>query len=141
MYLFLSPDESASLGDGAIAVQLRPEGDGLAGVMIRSTENGDKRSMYVCWISNTGKFACSKDVDNSWTVLVKPQASDAIKPNENNKLVLAAVGNEFSFQINDQEVATFTDDSLSSGAWGVYAETTPGNFKAHYDHIAVASAQ
>ncbi len=140
MFLFLNPDEAAELGDGAIASQLRPEGTGLAGIMARYSENGDTRSMYVCWISNSGKFACSKDVNNNWTVIVQPQASAAIKPNENNKLVLAAIGNEFSFQINDEEVASFKDDALTSGAWGVYAETTPGKFKVHYDHIAIAAA-
>jgi S1-C subfamily serine protease len=141
MYLPLHPNESATLGDGAIAVQVRPEGDGFAGVVARYAENGDARSMYVCWISNSGQFGCSKDVNNEWTVIVKPQASATIKPNEYNKVVLAAVGNEFSFEINDEEVATFTDDALTSGGWGVYAETTPGQFKAHYDHIAIASVE
>lgn len=141
LYLPLHPEESASLANGVIEVKVRPEGTGLAGVMARYTENGDARSMYVCWINNAGKFACSKDVNNNWSVLVKPQASAAIKPNENNKLVLAVVGNEFSFQINDEEVAAFTDDAWTSGSWGVYAETTPGKFKAHYDHVEIASVE
>jgi S1-C subfamily serine protease len=138
MYLFLNPDEAAEIANGAVAAQVRPEGTGLAGVMARYSESGDQRSMYVCWINNDAKFGCSKDVNNSWTVVVKPQAHEAIKPNTNNKVVLAAVGNEFSFQVNDQELASFKDDSLTTGAWGVYAETTPGNFKAHYDHVAIA---
>ncbi len=139
MYLFLHPEEAASMGNGAIAVHLRPEGTGLAGVMARYSESGDARSMYVCWINNNSKFACSKDVNNSWTVIVEPQASAAIKPNDYNKLILYGTGNQFSFSINDQEVATFTDDALASGGWGMYAETTPGNFKAHYEHVAIAS--
>ncbi|HEY0605141.1 MAG TPA: trypsin-like peptidase domain-containing protein [Herpetosiphonaceae bacterium] len=141
LYLFLHPDESADFADGAIAAQVRPEGDGLAGIMGRYTEVDGNRSMYVCWINNERKFACSKDVNNSWTVMVETQTSDVIQPDNYNKVVLAIVGNEFSFQVNDQELASFTDDSLTNGAWGVYAETTPGNFKAHYDHIAVAVSE
>ncbi|HEX6288485.1 MAG TPA: S1C family serine protease [Herpetosiphonaceae bacterium] len=141
MYLFLHPDEAADIANGAVAAQIRPEGTGLAGVMARYSEADGKRSMYVCWISNERKFACSKDVNNDWTVMVKPQTHDAIQPDTNNKVVLAVVGNEFSFQINDQEVASFTDDSLTTGGWGVYAETTPGNFKAHYDHIAIGKVE
>ncbi|MBV9787538.1 MAG: trypsin-like peptidase domain-containing protein, partial [Chloroflexi bacterium] len=141
LYLFLHPDESADFPDGAIAAQVRPEGDGLAGIMGRYSEVDGKRSMYVCWINNERKFACSKDVDNNWTVMVETQTSDVIQPDTNNKVVLAIVGNEFSFQVNDEELASFTDDSLKTGAWGVYAETTPGNFKAHYDHIAIATAE
>jgi len=139
MYLYLGPDEAANISDGAIAAQVRPEGDGFAGLMARGSDAGDSRSMYVCWINNNRKFACSKDVNNTWSVIVGPKESAAIVPNQNNKIVLAIVGNEFSFQINDEEVASFTDDSLSAGAWGVYTETTPGKFNAHYDHIAIAS--
>lgn len=141
LYLFLHPDESADFADGAIAAQVQAEGDGLAGIMARYSEADGKRSMYVCWINNERKFACSKDVDNNWTVMVKPQTHEAIQPDTNNKIVLAVVGNEFSFQVNDQELASFTDDSLATGAWGVYAETTPGNFKVHYDHIAIATME
>lgn len=141
LYLFLHPDESAGFADGAIAAQVQAEGDGLAGIMARYSEADGKRSMYVCWINNERKFACSKDVDNNWTVMVKPQTHDAIQLDTKNKIVLAVVGNEFSFQVNDQELASFTDDSLATGAWGVYAETTPGNFKAHYDHIAIATME
>jgi S1-C subfamily serine protease len=141
LYLFLHPDESANFANGAIAAQVQPEGDGLAGIMARYSEADGKRSMYVCWINNNRKFGCSKDVNNDWTVMVKPQTHDAIQPDTNNKIVLAVVGNEFSFQVNDQELASFTDDALTTGAWGVYAETTPGNFKVHYDHIAIATME
>jgi hypothetical protein len=96
--------------------------------------------MYVCWISNSGQFGCSKDVNNTWEVVVEPQSSDAILIDQDNLVVMSAIGNEFSFEINDQEVATFTDDSLATGGWGVYAETTPGGFKAHYDHVAIYDA-
>lgn len=140
LYLFLGPDEATNVADGAIAARVRPEGTGLAGVMVRSSEANGARSMYVCWISNGGKFACSKDVNNTWTVIVQPKASDAIKPNDNNVILLSAIGNQFSFEINDKEVASFTDDTLKTGAWGVYAETTPGNFKVRYDQVAIYKA-
>lgn len=136
-YAFIHPDESASLDNGVIAVHVRPEGNGLAGVMARYTETDGNRSMYVCWINNEGKFGCSKDVNNNWTVIVKPQVSDAVVPNDYNMVTMAVIGNNIVLQINDQNVATITDDSLTTGAWGVYAENYDDPFDAHYNEIAI----
>lgn len=138
-YVTLAPDESADLGNGVIAALVKAEGTGFAGLAMRYKEENDQRSMYVCWVSGSGKFGCSKAVNNSWTVLVAPTASDAVKVDDYNKMVIAVAGNEFSFELNDQEVAKFSDDTLTRGAWGIYGENFDTAFKAHYDEIAVYS--
>lgn len=138
-YVTLAPDESADLGDGVIAALVKAEGTGFAGLMMRYKEENDQRSMYVCWVNAAGKFGCSKAVNNGWSVLVQPTASDAVKADDYNKMVIALAGNELSLEINDQEVAKFTDDALTRGSWGIYGENFETAFKAHYDEIAVYS--
>ncbi len=137
LYAFIYPDESVELTDGVIAAEVQPEGDGLAGVMARFSESNDQRSMYVCWISNNGKAGCSKNVNNTWSVIVQPQTSAAVKPNDYNIIALAVKGNMLVFVVNDTEIARITDESLSSGAWGVYVENFDSSFRAHYNEIAV----
>lgn len=138
-YVALAPDESADVGDGATGALVKPDGVGFAGVAIRYSEENDQRSMYVCWINAQQKFGCARNIRNNWTVIVEPKQSDAIIANDFNQVVLTAVGNSFALEINDQEVATFTDDALTRGSWGVYAENFDSVFNARYDEIAVYS--
>ena len=138
-YAYIYPDEAVDLADAVIAAEVQPEGNGLAGLMARFSENGDQRSMYVCWINNEGKAGCSKDINNTWSVILQPQVSPAIKPDAYNILVLAVEGNTLIFAVNDTEIGRITDDALSSGAWGVYVENFDSAFRAHYDEIAVLS--
>lgn len=138
-YAYIYPDESVDLADAVIAAEVLPEGNGLAGLMARFSENGDQRSMYVCWINNEGKAGCSKDVNNTWSIILQPQSSPAIKPGAYNILALAVKGNTLVFAVNDTEIGRVTDDSLTSGAWGVYVENFDSAFRAHYNEIAVLS--
>jgi hypothetical protein len=108
--------------------------------MMRRTENGDGTfSMYECHFANSQEFSCWKQVNNEWSEIVALQYNAAIVPNDYNTIVVGAVGNEFVLQINDVDVASWTDDSLTTGAWGVFAERNAGgaSFKAWYDAVLI----
>ena len=138
--VFSYPEGATDLADGATAARLRVSGDGSAGVMMRRTENADGTvSMYECHISNTQEFSCWKQFNNEWSEIVALQYNAAIIPNDYNTLVVGAVGNEFVLQINDVDVASWTDDSMTTGAWGVFVERNAGgaSMTAWYDAVLI----
>jgi serine/threonine-protein kinase len=138
--VFSYPQGANTLGDGAIAVSVGMTGDGSAGVMMRRTENADgTTSMYECHVTNSQDFSCWKQVNDSWTEIVPLQHSDAIVPNEYNTVIIGATGNSFSLQINDVDVASWTDDSLTAGQWGLYVERNAGgaSMTAYYDAVVI----
>jgi S1-C subfamily serine protease len=128
-----------NMPDGGVFALVQAQGDGVAGVMARYAKSGENENMYGCWIKNDSTFACFKMIDGAITNLVQPGESTAIKPDESNQIGLVAIGNELLFQINDENVASFTDASLKEGAWGVMASTPKGSnsFIASYDEIAI----
>jgi hypothetical protein len=137
-YLTVSPDAASDVSDGAISTEVTIGGaTGFAGVMMRYKDENDQRSMYVCWINNSSEFGCSKNVNNSWTVLVSPTNDSVIKPNDVNRITMAVIANNILFDINDKEVASFTDDSLTGGSAGFYIENFDEPVTAYYDNAAI----
>jgi hypothetical protein len=137
-YLTVSPDAASDVADGAISTEVTINGaTGYAGVMMRYKEENEQRSMYICWINNNGQFGCAKNINNSWTPLVSPKADDAVKVNDVNRITLAVIGNNILFDINDKEVASLTDDSLTGGAAGFYIENFDDPVVAYYDNTAI----
>jgi hypothetical protein len=137
-YLTSSPDKALNIADAAISSEVLIEGaSGFGGVMLRYSEVDDQRSMYVCWVNNDGKFGCSKAVNNEWTVLVEPTTDAVIKPNDVNRLTLVTIGNQILFDVNDKELASFTDDSLAEGGAGYYAENFDEPLKVKFDNVAI----
>jgi len=138
--VFSYPEGATDIADGAIAIRLRVEGDGSAGVMLRRTQTEDgTTSMYECHIANTQEFSCWKQVNNEWSEIVALQYNAAIIPNDYNAIAIGAVGTDFVLQINDVDVASWTDDSLATGAWGVFVERNAGgaSLRAFYDGVLI----
>ncbi len=137
-YLTVTPDKAANMTDGAISTELRiSEATGYGGVIMRYNETDGKRSMYVCWISNAGQYGCSKAISNEWTTVAEPANDDVIKKNDVNRITMAAIGNEISLDINDKQVASFTDDSLTSGGTGFYIENFDDPVTVRFDNTAI----
>lgn len=137
-YLTVSPDKAGNVGDAAISTEIVIEGSpGYGGVMMRYAENGDQRSMYVCWINNEGQYGCAKSVNSEWTVLIEPTSDEIIKRDNVNRITMAVIGSELLFDINDKEVFTVTDDSLTEGAAGFYVENFDQPIKVFYDNMAI----
>lgn len=139
--VFSYPQGANNLGDGAVAARLRVEGDGSAGVMMRRNQTADGvSSMYECHITSNQEYSCWKQVNGEWTEIVPLQRSDAIVPNDFNTVAVGAAGTDFVLQINDADVASWSDDAVQSGDWGVFVERNGGgaSLKAFYDAVVIA---
>ncbi|MEJ7654475.1 MAG: trypsin-like peptidase domain-containing protein, partial [Chloroflexia bacterium] len=136
------PTAHREVPNGAVSTSVRMQGNGFAGVAARIVDKAgsEPSDLYVCWIDSQKQFGCAKTVNSKVTVLVQPKALASIKPTGANVIVLAASGTQILFKVNDVEVARFEDDELPTGAFGVYAESTPGDFKALFDELAIVRA-
>ncbi|MEX2315100.1 MAG: protein kinase [Thermomicrobiales bacterium] len=134
------PSGTNDISGGAMAVRVRVEGDGAAGVMLRRSETADGLvSLYECHVTNTQEFSCWKQVNGDWSEIVTLTYNAAIIPNDYNTIAIGAVGSEFNLQINDVDVASWTDDSIASGNWGLYTELNTGgaSVRAYYDVVLI----
>jgi len=76
-------------------------------------------TLYTFNISDTGQFAVQLLNRGEWSTLLNWSASAAIRPGEINNLQVLAQGDQFTFFINDQEVAQLGDGSLPQGRVGL----------------------
>ncbi|HUS15660.1 MAG TPA: trypsin-like peptidase domain-containing protein [Chloroflexia bacterium] len=131
-------EDVRNLADGDIVADVLLDGTGYAGVLARFSYAADKtESKYACWINSSSEFGCFKTLGGKFIELKDGGKSAAVKPGEVNTLALAVVGDEITFYINSQEATTITDDSITSGAWGLYAGTNSGSFAAYYEEISI----
>jgi hypothetical protein len=131
------PTEAKDIEDGKIVADLTIEGDGNAGLMARwqSADTGEW-SLYYCWIDNTSHFSCGKDVADAATEIASGQ-NNAIKKNAANHLSLTVTGNSAVFMVNNRKMVSFTDEDLTSGAFGVIADSADNTVTARYDRLVV----
>ncbi|MFN8459967.1 MAG: FHA domain-containing protein, partial [Anaerolineae bacterium] len=84
----------------------------------------DRENFYRFDISGDGYYLLSKFVKGEWTTLEDWTASPAIKTgNSANILKVAAFGSDITVWANGQQLASFSDDSLSHGNFGFFAGT------------------
>jgi hypothetical protein len=76
-------------------------------------------TLYTFNISDTGQFAVQLLNRGEWSTLLNWAATGAIRPGETNNLQVLAQGDQFTFFINDQEVAQLGDGSLPQGRVGL----------------------
>ncbi|HKP53637.1 MAG TPA: S1C family serine protease [Chloroflexia bacterium] len=136
-YSFPDQGNISNLHNGAVVAVAKATGMGRFGLSARYSLTGNQESKYACWIDNARRVGCFKTVAGGDTQLIAEYKSSAVKPYQPNELVMAIVENELVFAVNGEIVARVTDDSLSSGTWGMYAATDRGGFAAHYDGIAI----
>lgn len=110
----------------------------LYGVVFRSAEDG---SAYFFEMDFEGFGVSMIDENEDWTQLVEYTYSDAVKPDEFNELRVEAVGSQFTFYINGEEVATLEEDSIPEGTLGVVAEVfeADGEIIATFDNVEVVA--
>ena len=98
----------------------------------------DEDNYYVFIITNDQYCAVQIVVDGEWTELISWQYSDAIRPDEDNRLTVTAEGDNMSFQINGQPVGQISDDTFSEGSIGLYmALYEAGDAVVEFDDIEV----
>jgi TolB protein len=84
----------------------------------------DRENFYRFDISGDGYYLLSKFVQGEWSTIADWTASPAIKQgNTPNILKVAAYGPNITVWANDQQLTSFTDDSLPHGNFGFFAGT------------------
>jgi peptidyl-prolyl cis-trans isomerase B (cyclophilin B) len=132
------PSAAPPLADGFIAASFSLEGGGSAGVVAQFRKDSGGQTMYTCGANSTGAFACYKMLQGEWSLLTSGQ-NEATEPDATTLIALQVLGDQLVLSINDVEVATFTDDDLSSGFWGLYADASTSTTTATFTHVQIAA--
>jgi len=120
---------SWSLGDVTDLADFYLEVDAFYVAGPQNNESGvifrhlDDDNFYLFGVGNDGLFSLRKKVDGEWQDLQEWLESDAILGEERsvNTLGILAQGEEIHLLINDEAVASLTDDQFSSGNMGLAA--------------------
>ena len=120
------------------AAQVAGPNDNSYGVIFRYV---DDRNFYRFDISGDGYFAVFKYKDGKWTKVQDYTETAAVKQGAaTNHLQVVAKGNQFTFNVNDQMVKTFSDGDFPNGNVGVTAGALFDNADVHiaFDNLRVS---
>ena len=79
----------------------------------------DDRTMYVFFIRDDQTFLAVTVIDGRWNTWIDLTPSDAIRPDEINRLAVKSVGLNYTFFINDQQVTEAQENQLGFGGPGL----------------------
>lgn len=132
------PTSIPGVNNGVIDAQVSIEGNGAAGVSIRSRKDPQGTfSGYVCWISEPAGAGCSSNTKDAYSLLFAAPV-ETVQLQETNLLRVAMIGDKLQFEVNGTVVGQFTDSGFVSGNWGLYAESTSGGVAtATFDDVIV----
>lgn len=89
---------------------------------------GSGYNYYIFEICDDQTYAVySHSEQEGWETLLGLTSSYAIKPNQWNKVAVAAEGNRFEFYINDQLVDTLANSRWTNGLVGIMIEVNAGD--------------
>jgi serine/threonine protein kinase len=91
--------------------------DASYGVIFRSKD----QNYYAFVICDCPGFQFLLRDNGTWKQLISWTKTDAIKPGQENRITVSAIGSQFVFFINDQYVAGMMDSTLPDGAIGLAA--------------------
>lgn len=92
------------------------------GVAFRLDEDGN---VYVFEIGNDELYAVLL-YDDEWKKLKEWSSSSAIKPGETNRLIISAEGDKLTFFVNDVQLTTLEDDTISTGQIALVVDMAEG---------------
>lgn len=126
-----------NLADGVVAVDVGIEGDGSAGVVAREVQHEDGTwSFYLCWIDARGDAGCHAYVNEEWVELFT--TGEGVVPLQQvNRLIVSVAGTTVAFYVNDYEIGSVDDDSISAGWWGIYGESYTGTTTLWFDTVVI----
>jgi hypothetical protein len=95
------------------------------GLILRAQEPLDGADQggryYVFEVGDKGEAGVWRREQNEWVPLMDWQPSGAVNPgNAENRLEVRAAGPQFTFTVNDTQVAQISDPTLTSGGVGVF---------------------
>lgn len=120
------------------ATQIDGPNDNSYGVIFRYV---DDRNFYRLDVSGDGYFAVFKYKDGKWTKVQDYTETAAVKQGPaTNHLQVVAKGNQFTLNVNDQLVKTFSDGDFPNGDIGVTAGALFDNADVHiaFDNLRVS---
>jgi hypothetical protein len=89
-----------------------PEGDTQYGLQFRLQ---DTKNYYMFLVSDDRDFKLFHFNEGQWTTLIDWTTTEAFLANDWNRVGVKAVGPDFTFYVNDQEVAQFSDATIPQG--------------------------
>jgi hypothetical protein len=105
--------------DFSLSVQMQQTSgsvDGEGGLVYRVQEPD---SYYTFELNGLGQYAVYSHLDDGWHTLIDWSDSNAINEDASNQLTVIATGSHFEYFINQQNVASLDDDSISDGMAGL----------------------
>ncbi len=93
------------------------------GVVFREDENGN---FYYFGINESGQYILY-EYFGEWNTLIDFTKTDLIRPGEVNRITVIAEGPQFTFFINDQYLASFTDEHIAKGRVALAIEMVEEN--------------
>lgn len=105
------------------------------GVAFRLDDDGN---VYVFEVGNDRLYAVLL-YDNEWKKLKDWSSSSAIKPGETNRLIISAKGSTLTFFVNDVQLTTLEDDTISTGQIALVVDMAEGEKSAtvEFDDLVV----
>jgi hypothetical protein len=94
----------------------------------------DADNYYLFDITNTGFFKVDKRIGGEYHALTEWERSSAINPTGVNFLKVIAIGNRFTFFINNNRVKELTDDSFEWGKFGLFSGQ---GVRAAFDNLKI----
>lgn len=138
-----NPDPIEEFGDVAVEVDaLQAEGplDNNFGLLYRYRVGEEDDDFYWFQISGDGYYSVDARVSGEWATLVNWEYSDAIHQGVGvtNRLLVACVGEDCSFYVNDVYLTSVTDSLLSGGGVGLATGAfDEAGVVVHFDNLQV----
>jgi hypothetical protein len=105
--------------DFSLSVQMQQTSgavDGEGGLIYRVQEPG---LYYTFELNGLDQYAVYSHLDDGWHTLIDWSDSDAIREDAPNQLTVVATGSHFEYFINQQNVASLDDASITDGMAGL----------------------
>lgn len=131
-FVWWTMPDMESVSDFVLSVQARrvrgPKVTGEYGVIFRvSRPPGGDLNYYRFGVADDKTFHVALRHDGEWTRLIEWTDENAIKPGQENHLVVIARGSTFRFLINGDEIALVEDATLREGKAGLLISLDEGD--------------
>jgi hypothetical protein len=132
------PDSSLELSRYHLTInaQIEPGSSGALGVVFHYQ---DDENFYWWEISDEGYYHLNV-VKEGKTPRI-PLAEGSVQPAQSFQISLTVINDEFKIVVNDQELPTILNKTISDGIFGLYTRADRGAMQATFDDLRVVDIQ
>jgi hypothetical protein len=98
----------------------------------------DNKNFYYFAVRDEGTIAIYANENGKWVELLKKTKVSGIKPGEENRLGIEGSVGQYTFSINDKQVAKLSDTRFKGGGLGVVVELGQAGQAAQVDFTGVS---